>query len=218
MRNFFISLAILVSLALPLAARGENTNARDSKPSAPKSAPAQAAKTSKVKELPAFTPEREAAAMTFVRMYHAELADLLDQLKLQNKSEYERAIRELFRQSERLAQAQERNPQRYDLELRAWKLNSRIQVLVARMVMSRDLAIESQLREALFEQIELRKETVEFDRKRMGTRMAELDAELAEIDRNRQRQVDEKMNRFLHTVKKPGSKTETKNQDSKTKN
>ena len=64
---------------------------------------------------------REAAAMTFVRMNHPELATLLDQLKLNDLPEYQRAIRELFHSSEKLAQLQERNPKRYPWN---WKLGS----------------------------------------------------------------------------------------------
>ena len=60
------------------------------------------------KRVSGFTEEREAAAMTFVRMNHPELASLLDQLKLNDVAEYQRAIRELFHSSEKLAQLQER--------------------------------------------------------------------------------------------------------------
>jgi len=85
------------------------------------------------KGLQGFTPEREAAALTFVRAHHPELAELLDRLKTRRPQEYQKAIRELFRASERLAQSQEQAPQRYEMELSEWKLQSRVQLLVARM-------------------------------------------------------------------------------------
>jgi hypothetical protein len=173
------------------------------------------ARSNRTKELPAFTQEREAAAMTFVRMHHPELATLLEQLKTTNKAEYQRAIRDLFRTSERLAQAQERNPQRYELELEAWKINSRIQVLVARLVMSRDPAIEAQLREALFAQISNRKQQVEYDRQRMSTRLSELDSELTEINRDQSQVVEERLKKLINSSKRPATK---KNEESKTKN
>src|SRR5687767_13810045 len=59
------------------------------------------------KALPGITPEREAAVMTFVKHHHAELAELLIHLKENAPKEYERAVRDLFRTSERLAQVQE---------------------------------------------------------------------------------------------------------------
>jgi hypothetical protein len=52
------------------------------------------------------TPERQAAVMTFVQRNHPELADLLAHLKARQPAEYEGAVRELFRTTERLAQIQ----------------------------------------------------------------------------------------------------------------
>ena len=80
------------------------------------------------------TPEREAAVMTFVKQHHAELAELLVQLKASNSKEYEQAIRELFRTSERLAQIQERDMPQYELELKHWQVQSRVQLLSARVL------------------------------------------------------------------------------------
>src|SRR2546427_145019 len=63
------------------------------------------------------TPEREAAVLTFVQRNHGELADLLRALRDAQPAEYERAIKEIFRTTERLAQIQERDPQQYELEI-----------------------------------------------------------------------------------------------------
>ena len=94
------------------------------------------------------TPEREAAAITFVRQHHAELVDLLNQLKETKPAEYQAAIRELFQTSERLAQLREQDPQRYELELDAWKTKSRIRLLAARSTMSGDMSLKTSSRGA----------------------------------------------------------------------
>lgn len=154
------------------------------------------------KGLPGFTREREAAALLFVRTHHPELADLLDQLKKHDKFEYQQAIRDLFRQSERLAQIQERNPHKYELELEAWKLNSRIQVLVARLSMASDPAVERQLREAMAGYLDLREQVLVEDRARVTARVAEIDAELSELQQDREAQVQKQMDRLLGGVKK----------------
>src|SRR5687768_12762986 len=57
--------------------------------------------------MPSFTPEREAAAMTFVQAHHAELAPLLTHLKKSRPNDYQKAIRKLFGDSERLAHSRE---------------------------------------------------------------------------------------------------------------
>src|SRR5690242_13764878 len=73
-------------------------------------------KENKAKSAILVTPEREAAVLTFVQRNHAELADLLAALKTNDPQQYERAIRDIFRTTERLAQIQERDPLQYELE------------------------------------------------------------------------------------------------------
>jgi hypothetical protein len=156
------------------------------------------AKTTKSpKRVSGFTEEREAAAMTFVRMNHPELAALLDQLKLNDVSEYQRAIRELFHSSEKLAQLQERNPKRYPMELEAWKLNSRIRLLVARLTMSPDPKIEDELRQALVQQVGQRKAALNDERERLESRMAELKEQLKKLDEQQTNSVEQRMAKLL---------------------
>ena len=57
--------------------------------------------------------EQETAALTLVRNHHPELSELLEQLKADNPEQYRQAVSELFRASQRLAQAKEKDPQRY---------------------------------------------------------------------------------------------------------
>ncbi|MGC3969423.1 MAG: hypothetical protein QM775_19310 [Pirellulales bacterium] len=156
-----------------------------------------------------FTPEREAAALTFVRAHHAELADLLDRLKTRRPQEYQKAIRELFRASERLAQSQEQQPQRYELELNEWKLQSRIQLLVARMSMNRTPEIEAELRSLLTEQIGVHRELVKFTHERAAARAAALQKELELLDGDRADMVERRFQEALKTAgqKKPPTKT-----------
>jgi hypothetical protein len=135
------------------------------------------------KGLQGFTPEREAAALTFVRAHHPELAELLDRLKSRRPQEYQKAVRELFRASERLAQSQELQPQRYEMELNEWKLQSRIQLLVARMSMGRTPELEAELRHLLAEQLAVHRELVKFTHERTAARAAALQKELDELGR-----------------------------------
>lgn len=104
---------------------------------------------------PAFTPEREAAALSFVRQHHPELEDLLAQLKSGNRAEYRRVTNELFFASERLTQSQERDPLKYELDLRLWKIDSRIRLLAARLAMNESDLLQGELKELLVEKIDV---------------------------------------------------------------
>ena len=68
------------------------------------------------------------------------------------------------------------------MELEAWKLNSRIRLLVARLTMSPDPKIEDELRQALVQQIGLRKAALNDERERLENRMAELKEQLKKLD------------------------------------
>jgi hypothetical protein len=147
-----------------------------------------------------FTPEREAAAMTFVRTHHPELATLLTRLKDRRPGEYQKAIRDLFRVSERLAQSQEMHPNRYELELEEWKLTSRVQLLVARLTMDRSAAMEQELRDLLAQQLEVHEKVIRLDRDRAAERVKSLDAELSRLAGDRQQVLEEKFQKALRSA------------------
>ena len=69
--------------------------------------------------------QQKDAALTFAAENHPELAELLGQLKTDNPREYRRALRQISQARERLARLKTRAPERYDLALDAWKLDSR---------------------------------------------------------------------------------------------
>ena len=140
-------------------------------------------------KLPAFTREREAAALTFATRHHAELADLLNYLSRHNRPEYEAAICELFRTCEWLANIQERDRERHALELASWKLGSRIKLLAARLTMQKDSQLEEQLLTALGEQADLRIELLKLDQRRTQLRLQKVEEQLANAVERRDAEV-----------------------------
>lgn len=156
-----------------------------------------------VKPLHGFTPEREAAAIEFVRRHHAELIPLLGNLKKTDTKEYHRAITALFGASERLASVQQRSVELYDRELQAWKLGSRIQLLVAQIRMSPDdERLQRALRQALLEQLELRNARLIEDRNKLAERLEKLNQRIRELTNGRSMLVEKQMEVLLRDRKK----------------
>lgn len=155
--------------------------------------------TGKEDKLPGFTLEREAAALSFVRQHHPELADLLAQLKASNRKEYQRAVHELFRTSERLAQIRERGDTlKYDLDLEAWKLDSRIRLLAARMSMSEDNEVlHAELKQLLLDRTDLHLKQQLLDRERLAVRLEKLDAAIEKTRREREQQAEASLDKLL---------------------
>jgi hypothetical protein len=114
--------------------------------------------------LPRFTEEREAAALCFLKKNASELLSLLERLKKDNPTRYQQEIRAVFQVAEMLADLEE-DPQRHDLELQIWKLESKAHSLAAR----------------LQGQGEVERRTTEAELQKMARQLVELDTRVLEL-------------------------------------
>lgn len=147
--------------------------------------------------------EREKAALEFARGHHAELAELLTNLKGSNRAAYEKGIHALFRDSERLARAQVNNPGRYEFDLELWKIESRIRLTVARTMMddSSD-SLKEELRNLVVRREDVKLRLLKFNRDRLTTQLSKAKAELAEAESNRDERIDREVDKLLKSVPK----------------
>ncbi|HEX3999979.1 MAG TPA: hypothetical protein VHX65_15615 [Pirellulales bacterium] len=146
------------------------------------------------------TPEREAAALQFVREHHPELVELLKNLKISHSAQYQAALRQLFQTSERLARIHETDPPRYELELKLWKIKSRIQLLAARSSMSNDPELAVQLKAALEEQAQVQLAELQLERDRVAERLKTLDSSVEQFKANRQRNIDKQFEKLMADI------------------
>jgi hypothetical protein len=159
-------------------------------------------------------PEREAAVLTFVKRNHAELAQLLAHLKENQPKEYERAIRELFRVTDRLTQIHDRDKAHYELELQVWKTQSRIQLITARLQMGESDDLRAQLKELLGEQIDNRAALLKHEREKVVTRLNRIDSDLDKLHNDRQTMIDKQYQTLTRGLPGSGSsKSLTKSSD-----
>ncbi len=138
---------------------------------------------------PGVTPEREAAVLTFAKEHHPELVELLHYLRDHRTKEYERAVRDLHRASERLATIQERDFERYEIELELWKVQSRIHLLAAKLKMNDDPALRQQLKEILNRQVDLRLAVLKFEQRKAKDRLKKLDEQVKKAENGREQTV-----------------------------
>lgn len=150
-------------------------------------------------ELP-FTAEREMAVMAFVQQNHAELKELLNFLRENRRKDYERAIRDLARESERIGQLKDRDAKQYDLEVKAWTIKSRIQLLTAQMVMGDKDEIRSQLKSLLGEQLDVRLALMKRERERVQERLGKMESEIIRLENGRQKILDNQLQVLTKSV------------------
>lgn len=168
----------------------------------------------------AWTPGREAAAYTFAKVNHPELADLLDRLKKSPKKRaYQRAIRQLYFDSERLARLKDfdskSKTKRYGVALKLWKLDSRIRLLTARVAMSKgqDKELQSQLDTALKERIDLRIAQMEADHARTLERAKRLKQQIENIKSNKDKAAKQHLAKVKRGLGLKRKRTRNKNKN-----
>jgi len=191
MRQFvqIISLLGLVALAgVLLADPGDSAASSAPIPTAPKA-------SAKAKNKPplAITPEREAAAINFVERNHAELSELLAHLKTSQPRQYEQAIKEIYRVTERLAGVQERDPLHYELEVKLWTAQSRVQLLAARLKMGDGESVRKELREALATQIDARLDVLKHQKQQAAERLAKMESDISQLEDNKEKAIQRQL-------------------------
>lgn len=164
--------------------------------------------TNRPKNTGAITPEREEAVIKFVERNHPALLELLRPLKESQPKEYERAVRELLRVTERLEAVEQRDKHLHALELQAWTLQSRNQLITARLKVAREKhkaaqstddmppselqkieELETELEGVLGQQIDVRIEILSFERAKAQERIEKLDKDIADMKANRNQVV-----------------------------
>lgn len=154
---------------------------------------------------------QETAALALVGAHHPELLDLLEKLKADNSKQYQQAILELYRASQRLADRKAKDPARYELELKAWKLDSQARLLAAKLTMDADAELEEQLKSVLAEREDVAIALLAMDRERLADRLKQTERQLEK----RREQRDARAKHAFEQLTKRSGKPRPKNQAAK---
>ncbi|SFJ61352.1 hypothetical protein [Planctomicrobium piriforme] len=122
--------------------------------------------------------ENEQATLDFVNAHHAELGKLLAKLKKNQQPQYADALKELSRTRERLERMQQKQPERYELELAIWKLDSTIRLVVAQSVTRPDDHDRERLVSLIEERDALRLQLLQFDQVRLQERLKRIQEQI----------------------------------------
>jgi hypothetical protein len=137
--------------------------------------------------------EASGRARRFAEQHHPELARLLDQLRDNSPEQHAKALQELSRAQEQLERTKARNPDRYEAALEQWKLSSRIRLTVARMSLTKDPALEAELRELVKARRALQLLPLRAEQERLEKRLEKVRTELAAYDADPVQAVEREM-------------------------
>jgi hypothetical protein len=158
-------------------------------------------KAAPTRKQPRPTAEMQQRVQEFAAAHHAELETLLTNLRKKSRPEYDTAVHQLFTTLERLERTQKRDPERYEVDLRAWQLDTTVQVLAARLSMTRDPEIQEQLRDALQDRLEIRLEQLKLERKRVEGRLKQIESNLTELQQQSDEAIQRDLDRILRIVR-----------------
>ncbi len=151
--------------------------------------------------------EHEAAVRAFVDQHHPELANLLEYLKTHQPAKHQVAVRNLFRTWERLAHFQERDPERYELEMAAWSAKSRADLLAAKLKMADSPELRRELEELIGVQLDSQLAILELQRQRQQERLDRLHQQIRAAEANRQTQINRRVKELVGERKRSEKKS-----------
>lgn len=182
--------------AAPLYA--QTSNDKDSKPTTDER-PASATISS----------EEEEEVLEFVTTHNAPLRSLLADLKAARPAEYQRALVDLLRTTQRLAQVKRNRPHAYALEIERWKTQSRVQILTALLALRGDAKIREELKEALQQRADVQLRILKADREAAARRLAELDEKIRQAEEGREAKVQQEFDRAVTAARRArGARTD----------
>ena len=199
--SFFVVLTLVATVQAqkPSATTRAGKPSRTTQTSQPASKPAVRASLTTVR----LDERQRRRALAFARTHHPELAKLIGRLKKSGtKGAYEKALGELSRTVRRLEPIKRGNPERYEMQVALWKLESEARLLVARQAMKSDAdpELESRLRETLRKRATLRRNMLENDIKRSRARIERIESQLESLQ-NLDAAADRELRRLKRTAR-----------------
>ena len=148
-------------------------------------------------------------AFAFAQAHHPELAKLLGRLQSAgNRAAFQKAITELSRTARRLKPIKKTNPERYEMMVELWKLESQARLMVARSAMESDPDPERdvRLRETLRKRSELRRTMLLSDIKRSQARIERIETQLKSLE-DLDAATDRELRRLKRTARITAART-----------
>ncbi|MCU0711342.1 MAG: hypothetical protein MUC43_04745 [Pirellula sp.] len=166
---------------------------------------------SKAQSEVAETQSDEQQAAAFIRSHHPELATLLEVLKTSDLAKYNSAIKDVSKVIKRLEGARKRDEKLYTLEVEGWKIQSKIDLLLAKGVAKDKNFKESDLKQLLDNRIDNQIQRNNREIELIDQRKVSLVESVAKLKSNRQSQVDKQYANMLKRLR--GEKPKVKDQE-----
>ncbi len=153
----------------------------------------------------------ELAAMEFVRKHHLELVSLLELLRAMNPKQFEAAIKETNRVRLKLEQLATRDAIAHDIELESWKVQSKINLYVAKKITkNHDFENDSELKKLLESQRLLQIKQLQAEKNRIQKRLSQIDDQMKQASDSSNEWLQSQLTKLSRKASLQNSKTKKK--------
>lgn len=149
--------------------------------------------------------------MDFIKSHHPELATLLEVLRTTDLVKYEAAIKDVSKVIKRLEAARKRDQKIYELEIESWKIQSKIDLLLAKGMAKDKSFNERDLKQLLENRIDNQMQRTNRELELIDQRRASLIESMNKLKTTRQSQVEKQYANMLKRLK--GDKVKVRGQE-----
>lgn len=163
--------------------------------------------------------EQEAKSIEFVQLHHPDLVGLMQLLKTMKNAEYKVAVREIVKTRKRIESLDKREPELAAVELESWKIQSKIDLFMAKAVARADEVDSSQLKNLVAQRIEIQKKRLKLEQANLVTRQKAVEESLSKIEGHESDRISQQLNMLLKKIEAKSSKSnKNKSVDKEVKN
>jgi tRNA uridine 5-carbamoylmethylation protein Kti12 len=149
--------------------------------------------------------------MDFIKSHHPELAMLLGVLRTTDLAKYEAAIQDVSKVIKRVEAARKRDQKIYELEIESWKIQSKIELLLAKGMAKDKSFNEHNLKQLLENRIDNQMQRTNREIELIDQRRASLVESMNKLNSTRQTQVEKQYANMLKRLK--GDKIKVRDQE-----
>lgn len=164
--------------------------------------PRQAQEVNASPKSPEDLAQKRAALMEFVEAHHPDLKRLLGLLEERRPTQFRQAMRTLSRQFDRLNAIKDRDPVKYEIGLRLWKVHSRVEFVSAQMALRGPEKFEEQLKKLLSQQQQIKIEMQKHEVARQQQRLKRLRESLQRSRESADANVEKQFNQIVNSSKR----------------
>jgi hypothetical protein len=144
--------------------------------------------------------DQEPQSLAFVAKNHPELVSLLHRLKNMKPDEYDSAMKEILKVRRRIEMLDKRDPELSAIELESWKIQSQIDLLLAKAVVQDKEFDRNHLQSLVVKKVRNQRKRLEAERVSLAARQKQIEESIQRFEENESERISQQVSALLKKV------------------